>query len=68
MNDLANALSEVAPTLELLRKLSIDQKCRLLLARLEKLGRHDSSVLNKHNLMLAGDPYGLAHGYHSVRD
>ena len=63
MKDPANALAEVAPTLELLRKLPMDQKCRLLLARLEKLGRHNSGALNKQNLMLAGDPYGLASGY-----
>jgi hypothetical protein len=63
MTDPANALSEAAPSLELLKKLPVNLKCRFLLARLEKLGRHDSSALNKHNLMMVGDPWGLAHGY-----
>ncbi|HYL11744.1 MAG TPA: SEFIR domain-containing protein [Terriglobales bacterium] len=57
-----NTLSEIAPTLADLKKLAMEQKCRLLLARLAKIGEHDSA-LNKHNLMLPGDPYGLAYGY-----
>jgi hypothetical protein len=73
MNDPANALSEIAPTLELLRNLPPAQKDRLLLARLEKMGRTDINVLNKANLMLPKDPYGLARGYsdldnHAVRE
>jgi TIR domain len=63
MNDPANELSRIAPTLELLRKLPPEEKSRLFLARLEKMGRHDTNVLNKYNLMLPGDPYMLAHGY-----
>jgi hypothetical protein len=55
-------MSEVAPTLADLKKLPIEQKCRLLLARLAKIGPHDSA-LNKHNLMMPGDPYALAFGY-----
>ena len=35
---------------------------RLLLARLKKIGRDESS-LHKQNLLLPGDPYGLAYGY-----
>src|SRR6267154_5710385 len=57
-----NTMSEVAPTLTELKKLPTEQKCRLLLARLAKIGQHDSA-LNKHNLMMPGDPYALAHGY-----
>lgn len=57
-----NSLSEVAGTLAVLKKLPMEQKCRLLLARLAKIGQSDSA-LNKHNLMLVGDPYGLASGY-----
>src|ERR1035438_2422890 len=63
MTDPANALVEEAPTLELLKKLPIEPKCRHLLSRLEKIGRNDSSALNKHNLMMAGDNWGLAYGY-----
>jgi TIR domain len=63
MIDATESLSEVAPTLVQLKKLPLEQKCRLLLARLAKISRHDSSALNKHNLMLPGDPYGLAYGY-----
>jgi hypothetical protein len=58
----ADSLFEVAPTLAGLRKLATAEKCRLLLARLAKVGEHHSA-LNKHNLMMPGDPYGLAHGY-----
>jgi hypothetical protein len=57
-----NSLCGVAPTLADLKKLPIEQKSRLLLARLAKIGQHDSA-LNKHNLMMPGDPYGLADGY-----
>jgi hypothetical protein len=57
-----NTLSEVAPTLADLKKLPMEQKCRLLLARLAEIGQHDSA-LNKHNLMMPGDPYALAYGY-----
>src|SRR5271170_1173047 len=62
MNDPANALSEIAPTFADLKKLPMEQKMRLLLARLKKLGR-DEFALNKHNLNLANDPYGLPYGY-----
>src|SRR5438132_43813 len=61
----ADTLSEVAPTLADLKNLSVDQKCRLLLARLANIGRNDSA-LNKNNLMLSGDPFGLSHGYADV--
>jgi hypothetical protein len=57
-----NTLSEVAPTLADLKKLGMEQKCRFLLARLAEIGQHDSA-LNKHNLMMPGDPYALAYGY-----
>jgi hypothetical protein len=63
MNDPAQELWQVAPTLAELRKLHSDQKDRLFLAKLGRMSRHDGSVLNKHNLMLPGDPYGLANGY-----
>jgi hypothetical protein len=56
-------MSEVAPTLTDLKKLPMEQKCRLLLARLAKIGEHDMNALNKHNLMMPGDPYALAYGY-----
>jgi len=62
MNVNSKVLSDVAPTLADLKKLLIEQKCRLLLARLAKIGLHDSA-LNKHNLMMPGDPYALAYGY-----
>lgn len=62
MKPTPNTLSEVAPTLAYLKKLPMEQKCRLLLARLAEIGQHDSA-LNKHNLMMPGDPYALAHGY-----
>jgi hypothetical protein len=55
-------LSELAPTLADLKKLSMEQKCRLLLARLAEIGLN-ASALNKHNLMMPGDPYALANGY-----
>jgi|SRR5579864_934362 len=58
----SKTLSDVAPTLADLKKLPMEQKCRLLLARLAKIGEHDSA-LNKHNLMMPGDPYPLAYGY-----
>lgn len=58
----SKTLSNVAPTLTDLKKLPRDQKCRLLLARLAEIGHHDSA-LNKHNLMMPGDPYALAYGY-----
>ena len=61
-NDPANALSEIAPTLADLKRLSTELKMWLLLARLKKLGR-DELALNKHNLNLANDPYGLTLGY-----
>ena len=58
----SKTLSDVAPTLTDVKKLPIEQKCRLLLARLAEIGLHDSA-LNKHNLMMPGDPYALAYNY-----
>lgn len=52
-----------APKLEELKRLPAEVKGRLLLARLERIGATDSSALNKHNLMMPGDPYQLAYGY-----
>jgi hypothetical protein len=63
MNDPANDLWQIAPTLAELRKLPAEQKDRLFLSKLARMSRHDSSVLNKYNLMLPGDFYGLAHGF-----
>jgi len=63
MKSTPNAMFEVAPTLGELRKLPIEQKCRLLLAQLAKIGQHNLNALSKHNLMLPGDPYALASGY-----
>jgi hypothetical protein len=63
MKDTTITLFDVAPTLVQLKKLPTEQKCRLLLARLAKIGQHDTSALNKHNLMMAGDPFALAYGY-----
>jgi hypothetical protein len=63
MAPVPNSLSDVAPTLAELKKLPLKQKARLLLGRLAKIGQHNESALNKHNLMLSGDPYALAHGY-----
>jgi len=62
MNVNSRTLSDIAPTLADLKKFPMEQKCRLLLARLAKIGEHDSA-LNKHNLMMPGDPYALAYGY-----
>ncbi len=56
-------LQKVAPTLADLRKLPPEQKDRLLLAQLAKMSRHNESILNKHNLTLSGDPYGMARLY-----
>ena len=53
-------LHKLAPTLADLRKLPPEQKDRLLLTQLTKMSRHNVSVLNKHNLTLSGDPYGMA--------
>jgi TIR domain len=58
-----NSLSDITGTLAELKRLPTEMKSRLLLARLAKMGLHDSSALNKHNLMLIGDPYGLASGF-----
>lgn len=57
-----NTLSEVAPTLTDVKKLPMEQKCRLFLARLAEIGQNPNA-LNKHNLMMPADPYGLAYGY-----
>lgn len=59
----ANSLAEAAPTLDALRKLPMEYKSRLLLARLEKIGRRDNNALHKGNLMLHVDSYQLAAGY-----
>ena len=58
----SKTLSDIAPSLADLKRLQIEQKCRFLLARLATIGEHDSA-LNKHNLMMPGDPYALAYGY-----
>ncbi|MGD0733081.1 MAG: toll/interleukin-1 receptor domain-containing protein [Terracidiphilus sp.] len=59
----AAELHKLAPTLADLRKLPPEQKDRLLLAQLAKMSRHNESILNKHNLTLSGDPYGMARLY-----
>ena len=56
-------LHQVAPTLTDLKKLAPEEKDRLLLAKLAWMSRNDSNVLNKRNLTLPNDPYGLAKGY-----
>jgi hypothetical protein len=63
MNDRPEALFEAAPTLEALKKLPIEQKMRLLLARLKEIGRYNDSALSKHNLTMAADFNQLAYGY-----
>ena len=63
MNDAATELWQLAPTLAELRKLPTNGKDRLLLAKLARMSRYEGSVLNKHNLILNGDPYGVAHGF-----
>jgi hypothetical protein len=63
MNQPAQELSQAAQTLADLKNLPADQKDRLFLAKLAKMSRHDSNVLNKRNLTLPNDPYGLANGY-----
>ena len=63
MNDPANEISEFAPTLGGLRKLPKDLKGRLLLPRLVKIRRQNFDALNKHNLLLPTDNYGLGFGY-----
>jgi hypothetical protein len=63
MNEPVQELWQIAPTLADLRKLPAEQKDRLFLAKLARMSRHNDSVLNKYNLMLPGDPYGLAHGF-----
>jgi len=63
MNDATTELWQIAPTLAELRKLPAAQKDRLFLAKFARMSRHDINVLNKHNLMLPGDPYGLANGF-----
>jgi len=52
-----SVIFDAAPTLEALKKLPIETKSQVLLARLSKIGAHDTSALNKHNLMMVGDPY-----------
>jgi hypothetical protein len=59
----ANSLVEAAPTLKALKKLPMEYKSCLLLARLEKIWRHDNNALHKGNLMLHVDSYQLAAGY-----
>src|ERR1700677_1854665 len=63
MNQPVQELSQAAQTLADLKNLPADQKDRLFLAKLAKMSRHDSNVLNKRNLTLPNDPYGLANGY-----
>jgi hypothetical protein len=63
MNDRPEALFETAPTLEALKKLPLEQKMRLLLARLKEIGRSSDSALSRHNLTMAADFNQLAYGY-----
>lgn len=63
-----SVIFDAAPTLEALKKLPLETKSRLLLARLFKIGAHDTSALKKHNLMMVGDPYQLAYGYGPVEN
>jgi len=63
MNDPADRLSETAPNLEALRKLSKEVKAQLLLPRLAKIRKQHFDALHKGNLMLSPDHYGLARGY-----
>ena len=63
MSESFQEISKVAPTLADLKSLPQDEKDRLLLAKLARLSRNDSNVLNKRNLTLPNDPYGLANGY-----
>ena len=60
-------ITEVAPTLADLKKLSLEQQSLLLLARFETIWPQTRSAggLNKHNLLMQGDPYGLGAGYDS---
>jgi hypothetical protein len=46
-----------------LKNLSSDAKDRLFLAKLAWISRTDSNALNKRNLTLPNEPYGLAPGY-----
>ena len=66
VNEPATRLSEVAATLEALRKLSKEAKGQLLLPRLAKIRKQNFDALHKGNLMLDPDHYGLAHGYPEV--
>jgi hypothetical protein len=59
MNQPVQELSQAAQTLADLKNLPADQKDRLFLAKLAKMSRHDSNVLNKRNLALPNDPYGF---------
>jgi TIR domain len=63
MNDRPEAMFEAALTLEALKKLPMEQKMRLLLARLKEIGRSNESALSKHNLTMAADFNQLAYGY-----
>lgn len=56
-------LHKLAPTLADLRELPPEQKDRLLLAQLTKMSKRNESILNKHNLTMSGDPYGMARFY-----
>ena len=63
MNDRPEALFEAAPTLDALKKLPMEQKMRLLFARLKEIGQYSDSALSKHNLTMAADFHQLAYGY-----
>lgn len=56
-------MSEVAPTLEALKKLSKEIKGQLLLPLLARIDRQRVEGLHKGNLMLPHDLFGLARGY-----
>jgi hypothetical protein len=63
MDNYLEALFEAAPTLEALKRLPIELKMRLLLARLKEIGRSSESAFSKHNLTMATDFNQLAYGY-----
>jgi len=62
---MTNTIAEVAPTLADLKKLTLEVQSRLLLAQLDAIYPQERGAggLNKHNLLMQGDPSGLARGY-----
>jgi hypothetical protein len=63
-----SVIFDAAPSLEALKKLPVETKSRLLLARLARIGAHDTNALNKAHLMLPGDSYQLAYSYSAVEN